>query len=436
MISTCAEVDRYLRESLNINLGEDISEEQLNGFYAIFPALTNLSLEQINRLLLLFGNIRNINAHLYSNKPLYLDEDLANYFKSIIKPSYEITQGKELTIYGMYFVILFLCQRYQAWGFMTSLLSKHYFVEIKSGSFQTDLISREQKEVAASVCGKGKPNYHFDRSIESKVDVLGLNNLCYQNMTTIFFDLERTANWSGATFYNKKTPSLAKILSYKSTFSENSELLNRIMQLRNDWFHGKCLYDYVEIDGKEVLFTIGLINSVLLDMKQAIANDDVFGRVLDDIDNFGRMLVKYYSARLIEVTYKILDTRLLTIDKVESRLSDADIAYERLISGSEEYYDSAMKLLSNNKMDWVIISNKFLDFRQRTTVTDRLYIMKIHSDIGFDIGGFHTDKKDICLAEVDLPEMYQNTINGRLLKDYVEIDFKKHSSLFVVCNLE
>lgn len=435
-MSACAGIDRYLREKLNINIGTDISEEQFEKFQILFPNLANLNLEQINRLLLLFGNIRNVNAHLYSNKPLFLDSDLKDCLVSKCKPTYLITIGKELTIYGMYYLILHLEQGYQCWGFMTSLFSRHYFTEITSGSFQTQFISKELKDVALKSCGIGKPFYHFDNSEESKVDVLGLNNLCYQNLTLIFFDLEKTSNWSKATISTKRPPSLSHILSSKTVLAEQPVLLNRILQLRNDWFHGKCLYDYILVNGKDVLFTLSFLNSVLLDLKNSIKNVDSFQDVIADIDHFGRMLIKYYSLRLVEVSYKILDSRLLTEDKIESRLADADVAFERLVSGNEDYYNSALKLLDGEEMNWDIIKNKFLDFRPRKTKANTLYIMKIHSEIGFDIGNFHTNKKDICLVEVDLPEIFQNTINGRFLKDYAEIDFHKHSNLFVVCNLK
>ena len=68
--------------------------------------------------------------------------------------------------------------------------------------------------------------------------------------------------------------------------------------------------------------------------------------ILNDISYFGQNFFNYYVLRLVEVSFKILDNRLLTEDKLESRLANMDNAFERFIKVDAKAFEMFSELIN------------------------------------------------------------------------------------------
>mgnify|MGYP003314955748 CR=1 FL=1 len=67
----CADIDRYFLLSFQIKMNEKVDEDKFAKIYEIFPNLSGLTCEQFNRVLILFSNIRAVNAHLFKNNKIF-----------------------------------------------------------------------------------------------------------------------------------------------------------------------------------------------------------------------------------------------------------------------------------------------------------------------------------------------------------------------------
>ena len=61
VIALCSDIDRYFRLKLNLNISNQIDEFEYIRVRKEYPYLANMSLEQFNRLLIVFKSIRDIN---------------------------------------------------------------------------------------------------------------------------------------------------------------------------------------------------------------------------------------------------------------------------------------------------------------------------------------------------------------------------------------
>lgn len=259
------------------------------------------------------------------------------------------------------------------------------------------------------------------------------NDVLKKSLTKIFFDLEKTLNNNDRC--SSKAPSLSSLLRTNSLFSV--EAISKIIKLRNCWYHGYFIGDVVENSGDDFVFTLKFTLEILKEITE-IARKDVrkFRQISKDINNFVQSFLNYYVLRMVELSYKILDKRLLTIDKLESRLNNMDSAFKRFENVDSNFFEMLADLLSINKVRWRVARAKFLDNVTRDFYCENLKIAKLHSKNGFKIGSFQTDRKDIVLALVDLEERFENLVNGISLKNMQCVFEKKYSKLIKLVNIE
>lgn len=431
MIGLCADIERYFKVAFNVNLNEEIEEEAFRRILYFFPRFGALTIEQFNRFILLFINIRGINAHLYLSKPVYLDDDLKQFIIDSVEPAYAIEDDKKLTMYGASLVLIMLSQKYMVWPYCTSFLRYEFFMEIG----KSDMMSKfqiEQQKIFNSICGIGKPLTQNAEPIHG-VESSYANDVLKKCLTLVFFDLEMVL--SNSKNCGGETVSLSVMLKRSGLFEK--KLISKLVKLRNCWFHGSFIGDTVECDGEQFEFTLEFAIETLKELRtMALTNIAKFGLVINDISYFGHNFFNYYALRLVEVSYKILDNRLLTEDKLESRLVNMDNAFKRFESVDSKMFDMFGSLLSHNKIRWSVGASKFLDKFPRKFDCENLKIVKIHSNNGFIIGGYRTDRKDIVLANVEVKKEYKNLVNGMDLRDFECVTEKECSKYISIVKAE
>lgn len=431
MIGLCADIERYFKVAFDINLNEEIDDEAFRRVLYVFPRFASLTIEQFNRFVILFVNIRVVNAHLYLAKPIYLDDDLKQFLINNIGPSFVVEDEKKLTIYGAILVLSMMAQKYMIWPFCTSFFRGEFFIEIG----KSDEMSRfqvEQQKKLNEICGNGKPLTQNAEPI-SVVDEAYINDVLKKCLTLVFFDLEKTlVNYKGC---SNKTPALSSMLEKNGSFSE--DLISKIVKLRNCWFHGSFIGDKIEYDETEFVFTLEFAVETLKDLA-AVAKKNIssFGLILNDISYFGQNFFNYYVLRLVEVSFKILDNRLLTEDKLESRLANMDNAFERFIKVDAKAFEMFSELINHEEIRWNVGASKFLDKWPRKFDCSNLKIAKIHCDTGFTIGDFKTERTDIALVLVEMREDYKNLVNGIDLHDCEHKVIKECSKFISVIEMK
>ena len=207
-------------------------------------------------------------------------------------------------------------------------------------------------------------------------------------------------------------PSFKTLLEDAELFDE--ELTSQITWLRNQWFHGTFVGDQVVYGNETRPFTLELVlkilNDLLKDVKSGESNPE---QLVIDLNNASQAFFDFNALRIVEVSYKILDSRLLTKEKLESRLDNAAFAFNRMMRTSAELYEAFAGLRSDAFLSWKLTPAKFQGgTKPRKTVTPNLKVFKIHCDSGFKIGELKTSKQDIILADVDLEEGFANKVNG------------------------
>ena len=86
-IDLCSDTDRFFRKTFGVDIYKLVNEDELVAIRRIFPNFQQLTLEQFNRLLYTFTAIRDINAHLFVQRGIILDDDIENFICSIINTS-------------------------------------------------------------------------------------------------------------------------------------------------------------------------------------------------------------------------------------------------------------------------------------------------------------------------------------------------------------
>lgn len=407
MIGLCTDIERYFKVAFDINLNEEIDDDAFRRMLYVFPRFGSLTIEQINKYLLLFVNIRNVNAHLYLSRPIFIDDDLKQFIVDNVNPTYPIEYNKKITVYGAILVLAMMSQKYMVWPFCTSFLRHEFFVEIGKGDVMSQFQIGQQK-IFNSICGTGKPLTQNSERV-SGVEAVYLNDVLKRCLTLVFFDLEKVLKNYRSCYH--KTSSLSSMLRNNPLFNE--ELISRIIKLRNCWFHGTFIGDVVKDDGVDFKFTLEFAIDTLGKIAETAKKDiATLGLVANDIGYFAQNFLNYYVLRLVEVSFKILDRRLLTEDKLEGRLDNMNNAYQRFAQVDTNLFDLFSHLVNNETIRWSVGASKFLDKLPRKFDSKNLKIAKIHCENGFMIGDFKTNRTDIVLALNEVDGDYKNLING------------------------
>lgn len=427
MIGLCTDIERYFKIAFEINLNEEIDDEAFRRMVYVFPRFGALTIEQVNRYLLLFVNIRNINAHLYLSKPIYVDDDLKQFIEDNVGTSYQVVSERKITVYGAVSVLMLMAQKYMIWTFCTAFFRHEYFVEIGKGNAMSEFQIEQQRKFNR-ICGIGKPLNQNSEPIPG-VEFVYINDVLKRCLTLVFFDLEKTLNIYGTSGY--KTASLSLLLRSNPLF--NKELISKIVRLRNCWFHGNFVGDVVNDDGSTFEFTLDFAIETLKEINQVAKQDMTrFGLLVNDIGFFAQNFFNYYALRLVEVSFKILDDRLLSEDKLDSRLDNMDKAFARFDVVDPKLFEMFSELINSDEIRWSVGASKFLDKLPRKFDCKNLKIAKIHCDNGFTIGDYKTEKTDIVLAMNKIDDQHKNLVNEHDLFECnytVEKEYSKYMSV-------
>ena len=426
----CAEIDRYFKLAFGIDLSGSVSFIPSVSLQEIFPNLSSMSCAQFEQLRILYCEIRNINAHLFLCRPIHISSDLVDYFTNIAKPDYSVAQNNELTMYGMLYVLTFMSHKYQLWPFLSECFKSKYFSDFtrkETSQFQT-----RTQHALQEFCGLGKPI--FPNGNISKIDIQYFNDTCKRYMTKIFFSLEKSIlGWS---LSSTKMPQFGYLLNNNPPFSEDKTVTGDLVRLRNYWFHGKAVFDRVNDYRERFVFSLEYIVSVFIKLKRVLQGSEKYTHTVQLIEQFGEKLVHFYLLRIVEVSYKLLDNRLLTEDKVDSRILDINRAVLRFEEAQPEYFEAAIRLIDNNDISFNVGASKFLDFIPRTTKSQLLQIIKVKSKRCISIGQYQSAQNEVCLAVVDLENEYLNSINGYSLREMQGTSETYYSPRICVKNIE
>lgn len=426
-IGLCTDIDRYFLRAFGYDLDKRLENNDNAFFQEVFPILSGFPMEILEGLREVFNEIRDVNAHLFLNKRIRLDPLLAEQLTSVVEPQQYIVSNGELTVYGMIYVLTFMCQKYQLWPFITKCYRSEFFADIIADDLSEAQISLQH--YLQGFCGVGKPIYNLSAGTD-KVQMQFLNDTCKRSMTQVFFDLEQSIlKW---TFSSKKVPKFSYLLNSNPPFSSNPSIKNKLIQLRNRWFHGVLLFDQLDTNNSEDYYSLDHLLSVFTDLRQLLAGNESYKNVVFDISSFAQSLLDFYCLRLVEVSYKLLDSRLLTQEKVDSRIKGSYKAFENFKKQPAAFFETVVSLTEKKQLSFDLAASKFADSFPRKTVTNKLSLFAIHSDIGFSIGGFHSDFKDLFIAEIDLDEQYQNTINNWRLSDIQSVSKQWYSSFICI----
>ena len=426
-VGLCSDIDRFFRLRFDIDIHTSVSDAVLEKVLEVFPSLSGLTIDLFKKILSTFYALRNVNSHLFLNHCILLNKELEDFLTSKAQPMYAITKKHRLTLYGSFYFLTFLSQKYQLWTFITSCFQKDFFDDISVedlSPFQIRIQHHHQL-----FCGNGKPI--LAEKIENKKDSLFLNDTCKRNMTKIFFDLEKALNTKKTP--RKKADYFSKDLKRKKSIFQSDNLINDIIDLRNCWFHGSFLFDTVTTNDQRTFeFNLSFIIRILNNLSCCICTNSQFKKLRSDINSFGSSLLDFYVLKLVEVSYKIIDNRLLNAEKFPSRINDLSRAFQCFAQNSPSFYEEISTIL-NKKKRWELSPFKFTDKIPRRICSYPLRIIQLYSRTGFDIGDYHTDQSTLSIALVDLDKQYQNQINGKYLSDFKYISQSFYSENICVC---
>ncbi len=409
LLGLCVDIDRYLSITCQIDTSGDVGLEEFSKALEIFPRFKSLTLEQFNRYLILFRKIRDESAHYHLAMPIPFDEDLEEFvWENAMDPIWKTSFHGNITVYGAVLVLALLSQKYMIWPFCTTFYGNRYFIEITKHG-RGDFRIQEQKFLEF-LCGKGKPIVQaMGRTLEK--DEIYINDTLKRTLTSVFFGLE-IITMSEDDRLRSSIPSFRRLLEGSKLF--DGDLTERIVWLRNQWFHGTFIGDEVVYDNKTIRFTLELVLGILNDLLKAIRQEDRKPEwLIEDLNAASQAFFDFYALRIVEVSHKILDSRLLREEKLEDRLKSARAAYERMKNASQDLYEAFASLRYDGFLLWNVKPAKFQDdIKPRKTMTANLKIFKIHCDSGFRIGDFKTNRQDIVLASVSVETGFENKVNG------------------------
>jgi hypothetical protein len=173
-------------------------------------------------------------------------------------------------------------------------------------------------------------------------------------------------------------------------------------------------------NGEKKIFDLTDTMETMYLLKETLIWYEKYDPITEQVDSFGKALLDFKVLRLVELSYKVLDSRLLKKDKFDSRLEQLLRGFENFNSIGDEYYRKASALLFDGPLSWKLSWEKFsdADYRQRETCVEELKIIVLRSDSGFDIGGNHTDLKTLVFCDVTFPLFYSLKINGHRISEF------------------
>ena len=221
----------------------------------------------------------------------------------------------------------------------------------------------------------------------------------------------------------ESSPSFKTMIENAFSYEINGEVINRIVLIRNSWLHGVSLYDKIVYNNQEISFDYKFIFESLTIVKNwMMRSTRDFKESINTLTKFGNACCCFYALRLVEITYKLLDKRLLTKEKLDTRIIGANNAYYYIEESPKDFLKLAEELIETGEIDFKVKASKFADCKPRTTKVEKLNIVRLHSDSGFKIGDFQTPQTDLALALISLDENFQNKVNGIYVKDYFKKD--------------
>lgn len=409
-IGLCTDIDRFFTLHFGFKMNEKINKKMLSKVCNLFPNLSGLSCEQFNRILVLFSNIRGVNAHLSKNTQIIIDEDLVKYFVSIAEPKYLIRNENKLTLYGCFYLLSFLSCKYQIWTFVTSFLRPEVLDEEERDNFNAK--QQELEKYHQEICGNGKPIFN-ETQTHGNQEIQYLNEKCKTALTNIFFSIEKVFMKSRYTSFH--CPSFKNMLN--NIHELDDDIKKNINNLRNYWLHGKLLNDVIIDGNKTFKFDLNLIIDTLALLKNKIQINSIYKDIICDIDEFGQSLFNFYILRLIEVSHKILDVRLLTCEKLDERINNSLNALKNFQKIDYDFYKKLSSIMDRT-IYHKITKEKFTDKTMRIVNIKQIKIIYLHSDNGFQIGDFYTKLTDLALTDSYISLEHQNKINGKYLSEY------------------
>lgn len=424
----CTEIDRFFRICYSIDLNEEPKDEEIGIIKQSFPILTDVTFNQYKQIKKTFSIIRNVNAHLYLNIPIHLDNDLESYFTSKANPLYTVSIDGDITIYGAFYFLTFLSNKTTIWPFICDCFKIKYF-NINKTNQDYGKITSDIEHYHQSFCSESKPIYNFS-SLQglNKSDYQYINNVFKSGLTNIFFSLEKCIlKWSTS---KPNVPSMTSLLIDHRIFTGEDKLLTDLIKIRNCWFHGYMIFDVYTYDDKESLFSIDFALNTILELKHALIWG-TFLPVKQRIEYLGQMLLNYFILRPVELSYKILDNRVCTEEKFDNRIKNTIDSFNNIKTFDSSLYD-LLERVSNKKIIYYIRPSKFTDLLPRSTYGNPIIIHYFHSSTGFQIGTYHTNLVDLYVVEVDLEEQYYNKINGHFLKEYTPVKEETFSKIIKI----
>ena len=407
VIGLCADIERFFQCNLGVSLIEKTPIAIHDKFIKIFPNFANITSLQLEQLQDVFCKIRTVNCSLYLSRSINIPNELQEYFNTFPTPQYDITINGELTVYGMIYVLAFLSQKYQISAFIVTYCQTKYFF-----NFSKRETSETQNALLRSLCklcGKGKSNFTFKEPFD-KTDVQTFNDSYKSYVTKIFLGIEKCIlKWS---LSSKKNISFNYLLSCNEPFSKNHLLASALIKLRNYWFRGITLFDEITENDKTVVFSLEYFISTIIKLKRFLSNYEDYAYVLQLITQLGEKLVHFFLIRMVEESYKILDKRLLTEDKVQSKIETLNKLVLRFKSVHPTYFEKIIQLIDKEEISYFVNASRFPDLYPREMQSNHLKIIHIKSDAPIQIGEFTSNYKELSFVLVDVDDEYINAING------------------------
>lgn len=431
-IALCADIERYFRIAFNIYLDKEIEEQDFRKITTIFPKLSGLNIKQFNELILIFINIRRVNAHLFLSKAIYLNQDIKKFIKENCNILYPIENNNKITLYGSIVILSLLSQKYMIYPFCTSFFKLQYFLEVGDSGKEMANFQMLMQNNLNNNCGISK-QLPIEASQFSKVDLLYINDTLKRTLTLIFFDLEMV--FARYTHSVSRTVSLYTMLKTSGIFSQ--ELIDKIIKIRNCWLHGCYISEKIKFNEEILEFSLEFVIEVLIELLEIIKkypND--FTKVINQIASLGKSFLDFYVLRIIELSFKIIDKRLLIQEKLDDRLDMLSKAFDRFVVIGPDLFELISKLISKDNIKWRLNGNKFTDKRKREFICSNLKIAKIYCPNGFIIGDYKTDRQNIVLALVQLRDENKNLINGYDINNINYFGEKEYSNFISIINIE
>ena len=334
------------------------------------------------------------------------------------------------------YILSFISQKYQTWPFITAYFNRSFI------GYKGDELSKKQVEINhhfQTFSGTASPIYSESHPIP-KAELIYLNDLIKRTLTKIFFKLECLFS-IGKKTREDDNRSFKQILEYgKSGFSNN--LINRLIAIRNFWFHGTMIYDKI-VDDYIREFNLKTISEVLFELiEESKADIARYKYIINEIRNMGSQLYDFCGLRLVELSYKLLDYSLFEEEKIEKRITNSIKAFNRIIRTNEYGLLEIAYNLNPKPHKYTVAAAKFIDKFPRSIKTSSLKIYKINSKSGLKINDFFTTQNDvyICLlVDESSTTNYKNLESNKICdRDILDLEVaydSKISEIYEVYNV-